>query len=298
MNRFLLRGVVVLLWTIPLCSFAYTQQNSSETIFFNSNAEIINKEDSNNASYYRIINYKDGKLYGAVKDYYKNGKILMVGYYSNNIGKGYENGQFTWYYVNGVVFQTCSYINGLLDGPYVECYPSGLKKASVAYSMGNRYGCEYAWNENGALIHKGFFANDSLFQSQDCDTNMSDQKIGTRNGKDLEPQPPNKDCEKKNTGDYCFTNSTKYSVVVTLYIPAEATGTYLQLDRFNNISIRWSTQSFIGPGKTNCFTNIESTQIGYMIKEEGSFSASSIYFIGDIKVEKCQSKTYSIKEQQ
>jgi antitoxin component YwqK of YwqJK toxin-antitoxin module len=118
--------------------------------YYDDKLQVLSNNDTLNATYYRVINYRNGIIYGAVVDYYKSGRPLMRGYFAdNNVGKGHENGAFTWYYENGAVFQTCNYVNGVIDGAYVEYYPSGLKKNCVSYAMGDRNGCEYSWDETG-----------------------------------------------------------------------------------------------------------------------------------------------------
>jgi hypothetical protein len=293
--------------------------DSIEKIFYDANTNILEEQDSIHARYFRIINYKDGKIHGSVTDYYISGKPLMIGYYSNNnASKGYENGKFIWYYENGNVFQSCSYVNGILDGAYIEYYPSGLKKALVSYSKGKRYGCEYAWDEIGKLIHKGFIENDILIDRAECDTNyiITGQTISEVEIKKPEPQEnsqinsaeksikkidsdsnirqiSNKECEKNNTGDYCFTNSTQKSLIVTLYIPGQNTGNYIQINRFDNVSIKWSNEATIDSGQTKCFHNLNSASVSYLIRDP----TISISYAenGDVIVEKCKSKTFIIK---
>lgn len=167
----------------------HAQQNSTDSksisnldstvkIYFDANANVLNKQDSINASYYRVIKYREGRVNGSITDYFKNGNPYMTGYYTdNNIGKGYENGKFTYYFENGNIFQVRNYINGVLDGVFLEFYPSGSKKASVSFVKGNRYGCEYAWDENGKIIRRAFIENNQSYDRVECDTTYREQKI-------------------------------------------------------------------------------------------------------------------------
>lgn len=156
---------ILLLVFTGILNYAVAQQNNLKDtkvkIFRDSNFQILDNKDSLKANYYSIITYKGENVYGAVRDFYKSGMPLAVGYYNgNNIGQGYENGKFTRYHENGKIFQTSNYVNGLLDGVYIEYYPSGLKKACVSYTMGKRYGCEYSWDENGkASVYNQNYAN-------------------------------------------------------------------------------------------------------------------------------------------
>jgi antitoxin component YwqK of YwqJK toxin-antitoxin module len=134
---------VILVFT-GILNYAVAQQNNlKETtvkIFRDSNFQILDNKDSLKASYYSIITYKGENVYGAVRDFYKSGMPLAVGYYNGNyIGKGYENGKFIRYFENGKIFQISNYVNGLLDGVYIEYYPSGLKKACTSYTMGKKF---------------------------------------------------------------------------------------------------------------------------------------------------------------
>ena len=49
------------------------QKDTIVTVFYNSQIQPIPDTDSNNASYYRVIKYRDGNVFGAVNDFYKNG---------------------------------------------------------------------------------------------------------------------------------------------------------------------------------------------------------------------------------
>lgn len=156
--------------------------NSSNRIFFDSNANILNSQDSLKAKFYRVINYKDGSIYGPVSDYYISGKPYMTGYYKNGtISQGNENGTFTYYFESGKIFQVRNYIDGLLDGIFIEYYSTGIKKASVSFSKGERYGCEYSWDENGKLTHKAFIENNQALNKTICDTITGENEGHTSN---------------------------------------------------------------------------------------------------------------------
>jgi antitoxin component YwqK of YwqJK toxin-antitoxin module len=100
--------------------------NRSDTIYFNSSWRELNKFELSNSKYYRIINYKNGEIDGAIKDYFISGAIQMVGYYTNE--GTVQNGLFTYYYENGKMRSSVNFINGVKDG------------------------CEYEWREDGRCI--------------------------------------------------------------------------------------------------------------------------------------------------
>lgn len=148
------------------------KKDSIVKTFYDVSANILTGQDTKQAKYFRIVKYRNGKITGPVIDYYMNGKPMMIGnYLNNNINKGNEDGVFTWYYEDGTKFQTCTYVNGVLDGAYIEYYPSGLKKVLIFYSNGKRYGCEYAWDEEGTVVHRAYMEeNGVLYNREECDT--------------------------------------------------------------------------------------------------------------------------------
>ncbi len=288
-----------------------TQKELTVIIYYDSALRILDAIDSNNANYYRVINYKGGEIDGPITDYYKSGKVMMSGYYSGATAtKGNENGKFIYYYENGKEFQTYTYIKGVLEGDYTEYYPSGLKKALVTYSNGSRHGCEYAWDENGKLTHHAFIQNDQVNPNIECDTSFiasadTVKKIEIEASPDMEPGIPtaivvatplkSKDCEKRNTGDYCFTNSTSKNLILTLFIKKENTGIYINTDRFNVVAVSWTTEEMVNAGETKCFADLATGNIEYRARDARSFNESTIQTGGDITVEKCKSNTQVIK---
>lgn len=179
---------VVLRFTLPNNCFSQSISLDSsnhikvEKVFYDSNANILSPNDSLKAKFYRVINYKDGIINGPVSDYYISGRPYMTGYYKNGIiSQGNENGTFTYYFEDGKVFQVRNYIDGLLDGVFIEYYPIGVKKASVSFSKGERYGCEYSWDENGKLTHKAFIENNQALNRTICDTITGENDSHTLN---------------------------------------------------------------------------------------------------------------------
>ena len=100
------------------------------------------------------------------------------------------------------------------------------------------------------------------------------------------PETVNKECVTKNLGDYCFSNTSKYNIGVELYI---------YLDDKNNRVDRTMT---LAPNQTQCFYNLPSKYIKarYVFKyNEVNGNAYIGYSEGEILIEKCQSKTFTIK---
>ena len=196
-------ALVFIVITQSFLNHCFAQQHAPRdsvvSIFYDAKLQVLRNEDKKNATYSRVIKYRDGKIYGPVTDYYKSGKPLSVGYYAdNNTAKGHENGQFTWYYENGTKFQECTYVIGMLDGAYKEFYPSGAIKLCVSYSMGNRNGCEYSWDENGkaSVYHEEYencpcavVAKENSGQSNNNNTNPGgNNRPGSVTGIDREKE--------------------------------------------------------------------------------------------------------------
>lgn len=125
------------------------------------------------AIYYRKVQYKNGKPFGKVQDFYINGykqwegKLLAEGetdildgicsWYNhegifekrNNYCKGVLEGKETEYYENGKVKIIRSYSKGVLSGKYVEYYLSGEISQSGKYDNGTKTGKWRYYDEDG-----------------------------------------------------------------------------------------------------------------------------------------------------
>jgi TolB-like protein len=93
------------------------------------------------------------------------------------------------------------------------------------------------------------------------------------------PETVNKECEVKNTGDYCFCNGSNEIL-------------YVVIGRTN-----WGGLT-LNPKETKCFYNKIAESIRYKVCRPGQFGDcqyTKIYAEGDILIEKCKSKTFVIK---
>ncbi len=97
------------------------------------------------------------------------------------------------------------------------------------------------------------------------------------------PETVNKDCERNDTGDYCFTNQTKQEL--TVY----HSNNYGGLNT-NDILI-------LKPGETLCFYNFKSGSYKFVVtnKNQSAGYRSNWLYSGNFLVEKCKSKTFNIK---
>jgi len=94
------------------------------------------------------------------------------------------------------------------------------------------------------------------------------------------PETVNKDCESKNTGDYCFINNTNKVMYVTVFREGEGT--------LGEIAVEI--------GQTQCFYDIKATSYKYVIgSKRWTWYMRDAERNGQIIVEKCKSKTFVIK---
>ncbi len=92
------------------------------------------------------------------------------------------------------------------------------------------------------------------------------------------PETVNKECETKNTGDYCFTNNSSFKVGVGVGM-GQVPNDYVMT---------------LSPGQSQCFYSLLSKSYNYNVNKEfqpGKWN----HEMGQILVEKCKSKTFVIK---
>jgi|GEM_PF-7067011 len=123
----------ILLALMFLCSGvnAFAQK---DTLYYNSQWK---QTDKQNASYYRQYVRQDGAY--LVDDHYKNGTLQMTGAYTwlDTPDEKYRNGDFVYY------------------------YPDGLKESEGRYNLGNRAGkWTYYYNSDSSLHYTAEYIND------------------------------------------------------------------------------------------------------------------------------------------
>ncbi len=100
----------------------------------------------------------------------------------------------------------------------------------------------------------------------------------------------NQDCEKNNTGDYCFYNNSKnvLKVFVTI-VKIESPSTIHPYNDPNDYIL-------LKPGQSKCIYNITAgTKATFRALIDDSNNLPETYDNGNFLVEKCKSKTYNIK---
>lgn len=103
------------------------------------------------------------------------------------------------------------------------------------------------------------------------------------------PETVNKECENKNTGDYCFTNNSKYNVTVTLF-------------NSNGNGIYYNKEMTLSPSQTQCFYSIPVSVANYAVRFLGINDSNHYqntnnkrdFSQGQINIEKCKSKSLTI----
>jgi hypothetical protein len=99
------------------------------------------------------------------------------------------------------------------------------------------------------------------------------------------PGTVNSECETNNTGDYCFTNNTNTLLYIMVYrrIPDSYISGYLG-------------EITVDKGQTQCFYDAQAATYTYSIDiHQSTGHSSSTAKTGQIRIEKCKSKTFIIK---
>ena len=65
--------------------------------------------------------------------------------------RDFKRVQHSRWYPNGQLAQTQKYRDGVVDGPFVDYYPSGARKVEGAYLLGERVGKWVRYNEDGTI---------------------------------------------------------------------------------------------------------------------------------------------------
>lgn len=146
---------------------------------FNQNYSFItasgHKTLKEKAVYKRLVSKLDKNLW-EVKDYYLNGYLQMLGYYTDksfavskqtdtitryylngNIESkvvyknGKKNGKYTHYFFDGSLKTSGNYLNDKLHGSYIEWYFNGNKKYEFEYDNGIPIG-KWVWYDSDELI--------------------------------------------------------------------------------------------------------------------------------------------------
>lgn len=146
--------------------------NSCYTIFYNQNnnkvseGKLVNKQYEGEWKYYHkdsptimtIENYKNGKLDGTRKVFYKNGKIAE----ETNYKQGKKEGTYKKYAENGVVLENSNYKNDLYAGQAI--FKNGEDKlvAQGVFTNGKKTGM-WEFLEKGKLVKRNMDKQNKKF---------------------------------------------------------------------------------------------------------------------------------------
>jgi len=87
---------------------------------------------SENGKLHYIVQSKDGKSNGRVREYTSDGKLYMDAIYKDD----HRNGKCTFYFKNGKPFSVCYFVNGFKDSTDTKYNESGQVLAIVPYKKG------------------------------------------------------------------------------------------------------------------------------------------------------------------
>ena len=135
--------------------------NSCYTIFYNqrgfkvSEGKLVNKLYEGEWKYYHFDSpelmtvefYKQGKLEGVRKVYYREGAIAEETTYKN----GVKEGGYKKYAENGIVMEEGVYKNDVLDGPYITRGPDNVVTSKGNFVKGKKEG-KWEFFENGKMV--------------------------------------------------------------------------------------------------------------------------------------------------
>jgi antitoxin component YwqK of YwqJK toxin-antitoxin module len=143
-----LRFFIVII--ISLTNLTHIFSQKVVTLYYNPYWFLTTKEYS---EFYRIavIDTSDYKFYGIVKDYFKNGKLQMIGNYQASI----KNGDFNFYYPSGNLKCAGFYKDNIRWGIWTNYYENGKIKDKIVFNDIFLSVLEY-YDENGNLkVSKG-----------------------------------------------------------------------------------------------------------------------------------------------
>lgn len=124
-----MRNVIVITLIISL-QITSTKSNCQVLgkFFYNYSWELTRQETS---VYFRTCVFDTVNYWfaGQVKDFTRNGRLLMEGYYK----EGKKNGKFTFYYESGNIESEGNFENNLPSGKWRYFYPDGTSKQDVTF---------------------------------------------------------------------------------------------------------------------------------------------------------------------
>jgi uncharacterized protein len=96
----------------------------------------------------QVSAYKDGKLHGPCKYFYRSGVLKREGFFNH----GKETGEWRQFYENGSMEYEVVQKDGMMDGSFMVWYKNGKPKEKGTYCLNRINGKYTKWNEMGNII--------------------------------------------------------------------------------------------------------------------------------------------------
>ncbi|RDD44957.1 hypothetical protein TrispH2_003210 [Trichoplax sp. H2] len=126
--------------------------------------EPIREFDENGQKIAEYSRNPEGQFHGKFQSWFSDGKLLTDGYYVN----GELEGEYVQHFPSGQVKLNGNYKNQLKDGLFQEWYEDGKLAFRGTFSQGNRNGEFCDWYSNGQMKTQRNF-KDSLFHGDQKD---------------------------------------------------------------------------------------------------------------------------------
>lgn len=137
--------------TTILLTICFTTYSQKIAITYHDSTWLLTTKEF--GQYYRtgIIDSKELKYYGEVKDYFMNGQIQMKGYFRSNS----KVDTFYFYYPNGKLMTKGLYQDNLRYGIWTSYYENGKIKDKVAFNGNFICALEFYDNSGNPLMENG-----------------------------------------------------------------------------------------------------------------------------------------------
>lgn len=117
------------------------------------------QEDLEFVSNSRMEYYLDkaNRIQGEFRSFYDEAhqQLESVFSYQENL----QNGNYVFYYENGMIREEGAYLNGERNGPYRSFYDNGQISVEGTYARGFKDGTQKTWRKNGVLESEATFVN-------------------------------------------------------------------------------------------------------------------------------------------
>ena len=97
------------------------------------------------------------------QEYHSNGQKRLTGSYD---ARGRRTGEWRGFSKRGAREFVATFVEGELDGPYVQYWPGGDKRGEGSYQQGLLHGPWSFWNEDGSVdgVRTGNYSEGTLLR--------------------------------------------------------------------------------------------------------------------------------------